>query len=113
MNVILLIPRSRLDELLPIYLALSVEHQGPHDDLKPLFDRLSISLEVRASGSASRDSSKENESKESSPARQEEVIWYGRLIAAEEPTMISLNAGDKGTSYQKIAVWEIKVLLSI
>ena len=113
LNIVLLIPRSRLDELLPIYVVLSVEQQDNQNNLKTFFDRLSISLEVRASGSAPRSSENQNDSRESSPGRQEDMIWTGRLIVAEEPAIISSNVDGQGANHRQIAVWEIKALLSM
>ena len=90
-----------------------MQHEDPKDDLSPFFERLSISLEVTASGSAPRNSGGQHASRETSPGRQEDVIWRGTLVAAEDPVIISARTQDEESSYKTTAVWEIKALLSI
>ncbi|KAL9128388.1 MAG: hypothetical protein Q9217_002912 [Psora testacea] len=99
------------DELLPLYIVLQTPYQE-QDELSSYFDRISISLELRASGSAPRALSVNDTHQESSPARQEDIIWTGNLVAAEEPVMIIPHGKDTGYDRIVSAIWEVKALLS-
>ena len=108
--MVLLIHRHRVDELLPIYLVLKTS-QCDVDHLRSFFPRLSILLELRATGSALRNSGDQNAAKGVPPVRQEDVIWKGSLVAAEDPVTIRL--GDQEEPQDGlIFVWEVKIVIS-
>ena len=98
-----------LDEVLSVYIALQCPYVDK-GDLVAFTRRLSISLEVVASGSPPRGA--QNAPHEDRVSRQEDSIWRGTLVAAEEPVLVPVapSAGQKGSL---IAVWEIKALLSL
>ncbi|KAL9104267.1 MAG: hypothetical protein Q9163_000763 [Psora crenata] len=103
--------KHRLDELLPLYVVLQTLYLK-RDELDSYFGRISISLELRASGVAPRISNTQNAPQESSTARQEDIIWVGNLVAAEEPIVITSHGGDEASSRIVFAIWEVKALLS-
>ena len=108
--MVLLIHRHRVDESLPIYLVLETS-QCNVDHLRSFFPRLSILLELRATGSALRNSGDQNAAKAIPPVRQEDVIWKGSLVAAEDPVTIRL--GDQEDPQDGlIFVWEVKIEIS-
>ena len=109
--LVLLIHRHRLDELLPFYVVLQTPYQE-QNNLRSFFDRLSISIELRATGSVPRTSSSQKGEQESAPARQEDTIWAGKLIAAEEPVTVSSFRDDEGSGSIVFAIWGVKALLS-
>lgn len=108
--MVLLIHRHRVDELLPIYLVLKTS-QCDVDHVKSFFPRLSVLLELRATGSALRNSGDQNAAKGVAPVRQEDVIWKGSLVAAEDP--VTIHLGDQEERQDGlIFVWEIKIVIS-
>ena len=72
-----------------------------------------MSLEVWANGTPPRIPNNQGSQGESIPARQEDLIWAGHLIAAEDPVMISPERKGSESSLHIHAIWEIKTLLSV
>ena len=105
----LLIHRVLLDELLPIHIALRTPSQSL-TELEQITARLSINLEIRANGSNNHDSESE---RHTLPSQQEDIIWKGKLVAAEQPVIVHPreDATEREDSYM-VAVWECKALLS-
>ena len=110
--VVLLIYRHHVDELLPLYVILQTSYQE-QDDLNSYFDRLSISIELRASGSLQRIPSGHNAQQGSAPVKQEDTIWADDCVAVEKPVVMTSYEKGEASSRLVFAIWEIKALLSM
>ena len=101
------------DEILPIIIGLRTPIQEP-EELKNITKRLSLSLELRAIGSSLSRSGPPHSLTETSPARLEDVVWKGTLVAQEEPIIVKNQAADNDYGGPCMtAIWEINAILSL
>lgn len=101
------------DEILPITIGLRTAIQKP-EELRDFTKRLSLSLELRAIGSTLSRSGPPHALTETSPARQEDVVWKGTLVDEEEPIIVETeDSDDVNGEACMTAVWEIKAILSL
>ena len=108
--MVLLIPRAVTDENLPVYIALGTPYRD-EAHLKSFIARHAISLEVLAYGFQQRPSGGPDGSKESSPSRNEDVLWSGVIDAPKEPITI-VREGNEGVSGRHVLmIWKSTIPL--
>lgn len=108
--MVLLIPRAVTDENLPVYIALGTPYQD-EARLKSFIARHAISLEVLAYGFQQRPSGGPNGSKESSPSRNEDVLWSGVFNAPEEPLTIVREGNESVSGRHVLVIWKSTIPL--
>ena len=108
--MVLLIPRAVTDENLPVYIALSTPYQN-EAHLKSLIARHAISLEVLAYGFQQRPSGGTDGSKESSPSRNEDVLWSGVIEPQEEPITIVKEGNESVSGRHVLVIWKTSIPL--
>lgn len=108
--MVLLIPRALTDENLPVYIALCTPYRD-EPRLKSFIARHAISLEVLAYGFQQRPSGGPDGSKESSPSRNEDVLWTGVIDAPEEPITIVQEGNESGSGRLVLVIWKTTIPL--
>ena len=108
--MVLLITRALTDENLPIYITLCTSY---HDEprLKSFVARYAISLEVLAYGFQQRPAGGPDGSKESSPSRNEDVLWNGVVDAPDEPIIIVQEGNESGSGRLALVIWKTTIPL--
>ena len=98
------------DENLPVYIVLGTRY---HDEarLKSFIARHAISLEVLAYGFQQRPSGGPDRSKESSPSRNEDVLWSGVIDAPEEPITIVREGNERVSERHVLVIWKSTIPL--
>lgn len=108
--MVLLIPRAVIDEKLPVYIILSTPFQD-EARLKSFVARHAISLEVLAYGFQQRLSGDPDGSKESSPSRNEDVLWSGVVDAPEDPITIVREENETVSGRHVLVIWKSTIPL--
>lgn len=108
--MVLLIPRAVTDENLPVCITLRTPYQE-EARLNSFVARHAISLEVLAYGFQQRPSGSTGGSKESSPSRNEDVLWSGVIDAQEEPMIIVKEGNESVSGRQVLVIWKTSIPL--
>lgn len=107
--IVLLISRCLLDEHIDAYVVLRTVPRA-EAQLRDLFVRLHVDVEIQAYGFQSRPSSRQNTSNESSPSRSEDSLWSGTIDTSELPVIIT--QGEEKKHGDLLAVWKTTIPLS-
>ena len=108
--MILLIPRELTDENLPVYIVLRTPYQD-EPRLKSSVARHAVSLEVLAYGFQQKPSGGPDGSKESSPSRNEDVLWSGVVDAPDEPITIVQEGNESVSGHHVLLIWRTTIPL--
>ena len=109
-SMVLLILRIVTDESLPVYVALRTPYKD-EAHLKSHIARLAITLEVFAYGFQVRPSGGQDESKENSPSRIQDVLWTGNIESLVEPMIIVQEKNGLEMGRHVLAIWRKKIPL--
>ena len=108
--MVLLIPRVVTDENLPVYIALCTPYKD-EAHLKSFIARHAISLEVLAYGFQQRPPEGPDGSKESSPSRNEDVLWSGVIDDSGDPITIVQEENESVSGRHVLAIWKSTIPL--
>lgn len=103
--VVSLILRYVLDELITAYIVLRTPYQD-EGHLRSFFARLVVSLEVHAYGSVPRVSGDQDASKDSSPSRNEDILWSGSIDMSQNPVTIIHGERQYQSPENVLAIWK-------
>ena len=96
-----------LDETICAYIILRTPNQ-PEDELISYVTRLAIQLEIQAYGFQPQDVSRDT-----SPARNEDVLWSGTVETSKKPSIITGTETDEFSSQHMLAIWKTSIALSM
>ena len=108
--MVLLIPRVVTDENLPVYITLHTPYKD-EAHLKSFIARHTVSLEVLAYGFQQRPPEGPDGSKESSPSRNEDVLWSGVIDSPEEPIIIVREEKESASGRHVLVIWKSTIPL--
>ena len=108
--MVLLIPRVVTDEILQVYIALCTPYKD-EAHLKSFIARQAISLEVLAYGLQQRPPGGPEGSKESSPSRNEDLLWSGVIDASEEPITVVQEENERVSRRFVLVIWKSTIPL--
>ena len=100
-----------LDESIYAYIVLRTLQQ-PEDELKFYAARTAIDLVVQAYGLRPRPSDGQDVSRDTSPARNEDVLWSGSIDTSKEPVIIAQPPTGRHPSRYMLAIWKTNIPLS-
>lgn len=108
--MVLLILRAVTDECLPVYIALRTPYKDKAH-LESYIARLAVSLEILAYGFQPRPSAGQDGSRDSSPGRNEDLLWSGDIDLSEGPMTIIEKESKQGLGRHVLVIWRTIVPL--